>query len=68
MRTKVVGPRVVLLDENSVGSAVPMTSPSLVGPAETERKVRGCAVENLLERSLQQASASEPIVPIAESC
>ena len=51
-----------------LGRAVPDAGPSLIGPAQAERKVRRAACDHLVEGALEQTLAGEPVVVIAKSC
>src|SRR5512146_2200575 len=67
MRSIVALSRVRLLDQNTVRRAVPYAGPGFVGPAEAERKVRLSGCQHLIERALEEASTSEPVVVVAEA-
>ena len=58
--------QITLFDQRiAVGETVSEAFPCLVGPRESERKIRFAAGENFVERTLQQAlAAAEPIVPV----
>src|SRR5262249_22537129 len=63
----IVFDRVHLLDEDLTLAAVPSPRPTLVGPAETERKVGLAAREHFVERPLQQAPAAERVVVVTKA-
>src|SRR5262245_16516038 len=67
MPLMVLGARIGLLDENSIGSAIPDTRPSLIRPSETKREIRLAARQDFGEWPLEQSLAREPVMPIAKS-
>ena len=58
---------VSLLHEHVVFLSVPPPGPVLVGPGDTERKRRGAACQQPLERTLEQPLSRKPVVVEAES-
>src|ERR1700694_2888455 len=59
--------RIGLRDQQLVIATVPAPRTLLVGPADTERKVRLAARGDLVERAVQQSRAVEPVVVVAEA-
>jgi hypothetical protein len=63
-----VGLRVVALrDQHLVVRSIPSAGPVLVRPAEAERVVERGIVEDLLQRTIEQLGAGEPIVVLAKA-
>src|SRR5262245_2403167 len=67
MPLMVLDARIGLLDENSIGSAIPDTRPSLIRPSQTKREIGVAALQDFVEWPLEQSLAREPVMPIAKS-
>jgi hypothetical protein len=61
-------PWIGLLHKNAAWRhPMPYPRPILICPAQAERKVRFSAFEDLVEWSLEESSAGEPIMPVAKT-
>jgi hypothetical protein len=67
MPAKVGDAWVSLLDERPIGISIPHTSPALVSPTDTERKIGAAALKHLSQWALKQPSPGEPVVPVDEA-
>src|SRR5215211_4254692 len=67
MTAVVIHARICLLDEVTPRRPVPDPAPRLICPAQTERKIRLPRREHFVEGALEDATASEPVVVVAEA-
>jgi len=56
-----------LLDEDLAVVSEPATRPGFIGPVQAEREVGHSAGKHLVNRALEQSTAVEPVVPVAEA-
>ena len=57
----------LLLHQDLLLGAVPAPRPVLVRPADAEREIERPVSQQLVERTLEQAPAGEPVVVVAEA-
>ena len=64
---KIILCTIPLFEEDLIVRPVPSARPVFISPAETERKIRLAAFQNLIHRIFEDLTSMEPIVVVAKA-